>query len=377
MPIEPKQIGKSRYWYGRGTHLGVSIDRTTGIPVEPGAVARSEALARSVCRKWEREIEGIVIHGKKPPLLFATAAERYMIAGGSPRFLPALLDFCGDKIACEDIDDQFAAMAAKAILRPGFAAATYNRHIATPLRAVIKAAGVPCSLKSRKVAKTAKRWLTPEEFGAIIDGFAIGGKAPGRTEEQAIRGIAILSFLVGTGCRPGEMAALPRSQLFMATGEARILPLAGSGKTDNADRMVSYPDRANAALARYLADQGSIGAAVFNNGLAGRRRGPINTAGDGASGIKTMFAAAVRRAGIDPQGVTPYTLRHTWATWHYAQCRDLPLLQFRGGWSDVSMAMHYTKLAPADLATRCIAHGWIFEGGKYQGTQNSVRNNVQ
>jgi len=36
-----------------------------------------------------------------------------------------------------------------------------------------------------------------------------------------------------------------------------------------------------------------------------------------------------------------HDLRHTWATWHYAEHRDLIRLQRLGGWKTLSMVTRY------------------------------------
>lgn len=58
--------------------------------------------------------------------------------------------------------------------------------------------------------------------------------------------------------------------------------------------------------------------------------------------------------------VTPHVLRHTWATWFYAQTRDFGTLTDQGGWSKADMANRYRKLAPDDLSERLLKHGWDF-----------------
>jgi integrase len=55
--------------------------------------------------------------------------------------------------------------------------------------------------------------------------------------------------------------------------------------------------------------------------------------------IKTAFKAACRRAGISD--FHPHDLRHTWATWHYAEHHDLVALQKLGGWKSLSMVVRY------------------------------------
>jgi len=66
------------------------------------------------------------------------------------------------------------------------------------------------------------------------------------------------------------------------------------------------------------------------------------------SRIKKAFAGACRRAGLS--GVSPHTCRHTWASWHYAQNRDLLALQRLGGWKTVSMVTRYAHVNVAELA---------------------------
>ena len=58
--------------------------------------------------------------------------------------------------------------------------------------------------------------------------------------------------------------------------------------------------------------------------------------------------------------VTCYTLRHSFATWHYAQSKDILKLMSTGGWAKVDMVRRYTKDAPDDLPDRLLAHGWDF-----------------
>jgi integrase len=61
--------------------------------------------------------------------------------------------------------------------------------------------------------------------------------------------------------------------------------------------------------------------------------------------IKHGFRRAVERAGL--AHLTPHDLRHTWASWHYAQHRDLLRLKQEGGWSSVALVERYAHLMPA------------------------------
>ena len=66
------------------------------------------------------------------------------------------------------------------------------------------------------------------------------------------------------------------------------------------------------------------------------------------TGAASAWRGACKRAGI--AGASPHTLRHTWASWHYAMHRDLMRLKSDGDWSTVSQTERYTKLVPATMA---------------------------
>ncbi|WP_158263655.1 tyrosine-type recombinase/integrase [Aliiruegeria haliotis] len=68
----------------------------------------------------------------------------------------------------------------------------------------------------------------------------------------------------------------------------------------------------------------------------------------------------IRRAAGLVNDVVPYTLRHTWATWFYAQTKDWGDLLDQGGWNRSDTANRYRKIAPADLGNRLLAHGWDY-----------------
>jgi integrase len=62
-----------------------------------------------------------------------------------------------------------------------------------------------------------------------------------------------------------------------------------------------------------------------------------------------------KRAGKDGKEIlrprfTPRDLRHTWATWLYAEGRDIRVLMQLGGWRTIAMATRYTHVNPDHLA---------------------------
>ena len=86
---------------------------------------------------------------------------------------------------------------------------------------------------------------------------------------------------------------------------------------------------------------------------------PIKLRKNGGGQMQTSFNKARDAAGLG-KDVTPHTLRHTWATWYYAQTRDFGGLMDLGGWAKSEMANRYRKIAPDDLADRLLKFGWDF-----------------
>ena len=135
-------------------------------------------------------------------------------------------------------------------------------------------------------------------------------------------------LMLATGARPGAILELRWSQVDLAGSLVHLDP-PGRPETGKGRATVPIADGAlSAALARarQLAETDHV----------------IEYAGAPVRSVKTGFRAAVRRAGLQPGEVTPYTLRHTAATW-MAQ-RSTPLWEIAQvlGHSDTRMVeRHY------------------------------------
>ncbi len=315
-------------WHIRGTVAGQRIRESTGLG------RKSDAEIYRARR--EAEILQCHTHGRGPRLTFAQAALTYLEANGEGRFLAPLLDYFGPDTLLSEVDNAAVNRAAQK-LYPDRAASTINRQLVTPISAVINLAAdeglcPPRRLRRRKEPAGRMRWLTPEEGDRLLDACDARILPP-------------VAFFLGSGCRTGEGFALDRSDLYLDTGEAWI-----QDTKSGVPRMVRFPDRTRRTLATHgLPEDG----AVFRT----PKGQPYKIRANGGGQMAEAFNAARDAAKLGPE-VTPHVLRHTWATWHYAQNRDVLRLMTLGGWAKPDMALRYAKMAPGDLGDRVLAAGW-------------------
>lgn len=321
---------RGNIWHVRGTIAGQRVRQSTGLGDK-----RKADLYRA-----RLETQAIERHtlGRQATLTFSQAALTYLEAGGEGRFMAALLDYFGPEFLLSDIDSDAVNRAAKAIY-PDSAPATINRQLITPLSAVLNLAAeqglCPArKLRRRREPKGRLRWLTPTEAEALI-------------ASCEPRLMPLIIFLLGTGCRAGEAFALHRNDLHLDDGQAYI-----SDTKTGQPRMVRFPAKTRRALAAYgLPEAG----AVFRT-PKGR---PYVVRENGGGQIQGAFNKARDAAGLG-HDVTPHVLRHTWATWFYAQTRDFGHLMDLGGWSKADTANRYRKIAPDSLGLDLLRLGWDF-----------------
>lgn len=333
MPLKLTKRGS--IWHVVGTIAGHRIRESTGL----GDRRQAEAY------RLRREAEASQRHalGRAATYTFAEAALTYLQSGGEGRFLGPILDHFGPRKRIIDVDNA-AANECAATLYPDAAPATINRQVITPISAVVNAAVAdelcpPRRFKRRKEPQGRLRWLTPEEADKLI------AAADPRTRR-------LILFLLGTGCRPIEAFQLEAPDLHLATREAWIW----RSKTEQ-PRMVEFPTRTRAAMI----DAPEIGAVFLTP------KGQPYKTGTGSGGQASEAFNQARDAAELGRDVTPYTLRHTWATWYHATTGDFGKLMDLGGWAKADTANRYRKIAPADLSDRLVKHGWDFGTKLTQG----------
>lgn len=272
---------------------------------------------------------------------FAEAARLYVDAGGEARFLPKLVAHFGPDIRVDQINAMVVERAAVA-LYPNAKPETVRRQLRVPIRAVQNFA---LGKRREKIADTRRvRWLSPEEAERLLASAAapdeIGLRDPNR---ETLRKIV---FMLGTGAGPGETMALTGEGWNPATREWW---LPGTKSVYRA-RFVCLPER-TVSLITEVPENGP--AFVAPNGQ------PYVITDNRGGQMAEAFRKVREAAGLGPD-VVPYTLRHTWATWFYAQTKDWAALLDQGGWNRSDTANRYRKIAPADLGNRLLAYGWDF-----------------
>ena len=160
----------------------------------------------------------------------------------------------------------------------------------------------------------------------------------------AIRDRAIVEVAYAAGLRISELAGAMLSQVDLRRGEVRVL---GKGRKERIG-LLGRP--AIAAIEAYLEDA--------RGELLARRREPgpepeqvfLNHEGAaiGVRGLRFRIDRLCRRAGL-PEGVSPHTLRHSFATHLLDGGADLRVVQELLGHESLATTQVYTPVSAARL----------------------------
>jgi integrase len=316
-------------WYVRGTVRGITVDESSGV------ADRSAAEAIRAQREWE--CIQASIFGRKAIATFLEAGVSYLEAGGEKRFMAPLLKHFGSQPLAAI--DQAAIDRAAKTLYPLGSPGTLNRHVYTPVSAVLKHAASRGMCDHRQIDRPTQpkgriRFLTPPEADRLIDACS-----------PHLRPLVI--FLFYTGARLSEALYLDWRQVDLTRHQVQFL-----ATKNGDDRGVPLHPRVFDELQRLKPREG----AVFR-----RPDGqPYARKSDGGGQIKTGFYGACRRAAISD--FSPHDCRHTWATWHYMHNRDLAGLMHLGGWRSEKMVLRYAHVNVGHLAQSIAALPWEKSG---------------
>lgn len=171
---------------------------------------------------------------------------------------------------------------------------------------------------------------------AIAALFARAEEEAAGDDPKAVRQLALIELLYGSGLRATELVALPRQAV---PRDAPFLTITGKG---GATRLVPVGARALAAVARW--------AALRPAEPASRFLFPSRT-GQHLSRVRLfqLIKALAGRAGLDPAAISPHVLRHAFATHLLEGGADLRVLQTLLGHADIATTQIYTHVDAARL----------------------------
>jgi len=152
-------------------------------------------------------------------------------------------------------------------------------------------------------------------------------------EINAVRNLALLELLYGSGLRASELVTLPRGAL--RKGQPFLILRGKGGK----ERLVPISSRAEAAVERWLEHVTGASAWLFPGGKAHLSRVRLFQI------VRQMAADA----GISPDRISPHVLRHAFATHLLSGGADLRVLQSLLGHADIATTQIYTHVDSARL----------------------------
>lgn len=189
------------------------------------------------------------------------------------------------------------------------------------------------ALPKPRTRRPLPRVLGHDDIAAL---FARAELEAASDDARAVRTLALIELLYGSGLRASELAELP---LVAVPRDAPFLTITGKG---GATRLVPVGARALAALSRWLALRPALPASRY---LFPSKDGkPITRVR-----LFQLLKALATRAGIDPARISPHVLRHAFATHLLEGGADLRVLQTLLGHADISTTQIYTHVDAARL----------------------------
>jgi len=149
----------------------------------------------------------------------------------------------------------------------------------------------------------------------------------------ALRNLALLELLYGSGLRASELVSLPRRAL--RPGQPYLI-LKGKG---DKERLVPISSRAEIAVERWLAHVPAASPWLFPSGKNHLSRVRLFQLVREMAGL----------AGIAPDQISPHVLRHAFATHLLSGGADLRVLQSLLGHADIATTQIYTHVDSARL----------------------------
>jgi integrase/recombinase XerD len=171
------------------------------------------------------------------------------------------------------------------------------------------------------------------ETGEVERMFEAAEERAASGEPAAVRNLALLELLYGSGLRATELVSLPRGAVRQGQP---FLMVRGKGSKE---RLVPISSRAEGAVSRWLELAAGGTLWLFPSGKSHLSRVRLFQ-------IVRMMAAD---AGIAPERISPHVLRHAFATHLLSGGADLRVLQSLLGHADIATTQIYTHVDSARL----------------------------
>lgn len=216
------------------------------------------------------------------------------------------------------------------------------------------------TIATPRMGKSLPQTLTIDQVGALLEA------ARADDSPKGVRLQAMMELLYGAGLRVSELVGLKLSALQVKDGGKTVntdfLVIRGKG---NKERLVPVHGKARAALSKYLevrqlfiqSPESRVQSSVKKKSShpGSLIPSPYLFPYHRAEGFITrqQFGVILKelavKAGLDPEDVSPHTLRHSFASHLLSGGADLRVIQELLGHSDISTTQIYTHVASERL----------------------------
>ncbi len=232
-----------------------------------------------------------------------------------------------DRAALAKLGERWSGLAASTVARRSSALRRFYRFLVDDgLRSDDPSDVLPKPTLQRPLPRV----LAESDVEAIFE--AAGDKAAS-SEPLALRNLALLELLYGSGLRASEVISLPRGAV--RPGQPFLI-LSGKGSKE---RLVPISGRAEAAVKAWLENVPASSIWLFPGGRKHLTRVRLFQL------VREMAA----EAGIAPDRISPHVLRHAFATHLLSGGADLRVLQALLGHADIATTQIYTHVDSARL----------------------------
>ncbi|MEM0921711.1 MAG: tyrosine recombinase [Pseudomonadota bacterium] len=255
------------------------------------------------------------------------------------------------------------------------ALATADRAVIEDYLAALEARGMSAATRARRLSSLRQfyRFAFSEGLRADNPAARIGGPRRAKTlppalseadvsrllaatEEAGPRMRCLMELLYATGLRVTELVGLP---VAAVRGDPKLILVRGKG---GRERMVPLSNPARRALTDWLALRDK-------EEEEAKRRSPYLFPSRGKAGhlTRAAFWMALKKlavsAGLSPEGLSPHTLRHAFATHLLAHGADLRVIQQLLGHADISTTEIYTHVLDARKKDLVLTRHPLADGG--------------